>query len=205
MSELRKIAPATENALTYARNSKERHLEELKAFLRIPSIGTQPERKAETEAAADWLAEAMQEAGLENVQEIPTDGNPLVYSDWLHAGPDAPTVLIYGHYDVQPADPIYLWDTPPFEPTVKDDYIFARGSADDKGQAYIHVKAVEAFLEGKGRLPVNVKFLVEGEEESGGHSLSSFVPENKELLAADVALVSDTHILSPDQPAIVYG
>jgi acetylornithine deacetylase/succinyl-diaminopimelate desuccinylase-like protein len=199
----------TKRALTHARNFRERHLEELKAFLRIPSIGTQPERKAETEAAADWLAEAMQEAGLENVQVIPTRGNPLVYSDWLHAAPDAPTVLIYGHYDVQPADPLYLWDTPPFEPTVKDDYIFARGAADDKGQTYIHIKAIEAYLEGGaeggGRLPVNVKFLVEGEEESGGHNLSLFVPENGELLAADVALISDTHILSPEQPAIVYG
>jgi acetylornithine deacetylase/succinyl-diaminopimelate desuccinylase-like protein len=196
----------TQKALEHAKKSRERHLEELKAFLRIPSVGTQPERKAETEAAADWLAEAMQEAGLENVQVIPTKGNPLVYSDWLHDGPDAPTVLIYGHYDVQPADPLYLWDTPPFEPTVKDDnYIYARGSADDKGQAYIHIKAVESFLADDGRLPVNVKFLYEGEEESGGQNLIQYIPENTDFLAADVALVSDTHILSPDQPAIVYG
>ncbi len=198
--------PETIQALDHARENRERHLEELKAFLRIPSVGTQPERKDETEAAADWLAEAMQEAGLENVQVIPTKGMPLVYSDWLHAGPEAPTLLIYGHYDVQPADPLYLWDTPPFEPTIKeDDYIYARGSSDDKGQAYIAVKAVEAFLETNGRLPLNVKFLVEGEEEAGGESLGEFVPENGDFLKADVALVSDTHILSPDQPAIVYG
>jgi hypothetical protein len=115
--------PETQNALDVARRHRERHLEELKAFLRIPSIGTQPDCKDETIAAADWLAESMQEAGLENVQVIPTKGFPLVYSDWLHAGPDAPTVLIYGHYDVQPVDPLYLWDTPPFEPTHLAHYI----------------------------------------------------------------------------------
>jgi acetylornithine deacetylase/succinyl-diaminopimelate desuccinylase-like protein len=203
--KLTEISLNTQNALNYAEEFQEKHLDELKAFLRIPSVGTQPERRAEMEATAEWLAEAMQEAGLENIQVIPTTRNPLVYGDWLHAGPDLPTVLIYGHYDVQPADPLYLWDTPPFEPTVKGDYIFARGAADDKGQVYIHIKAIESFLESGGRLPVNVKFLIEGEEESGGNSLLTFVPENKELLAADVALVSDTHILSPSQPAIVYG
>jgi acetylornithine deacetylase/succinyl-diaminopimelate desuccinylase-like protein len=151
---------------------------------------------------AGGQAEAL--AGLENVEIIPTPHHPLVYADWLHAG-DAPTVLIYGHYDVQPAEPLELWESPPFEPTVRDDYLYARGSSDDKGQVYIHVKAVEAILKCYGRLPVNVKFIVEGEEEIGGESLSHFIPQNKAKLAADVALVSDTAMVSAQQPAIVYG
>ncbi len=175
------------------------------AFLRIPSISTQPKHAPDSQAAAQWLANAMSDAGLENVQVIETKGNPLVYGDWLHAGPDLPTVLIYGHYDVQPAEPFELWDTPPFEPTIKGDFVYARGASDDKGQTYIHVKAVEAYLKSDGRLPVNVKFIVEGEEESGGASLTAFIPQNKELLAADVAVISDTAILGPEEPALTYS
>jgi acetylornithine deacetylase/succinyl-diaminopimelate desuccinylase-like protein len=193
------------DALAYAGENRQRNLEELFEFLRIPSIGTQPEHNANTEAAANWLADSMRQAGLENVQVIATPRHPLVYADWLHAGPDAPTVLIYGHYDVQPADPLDLWHSDPFEPEIRDDYIYARGSSDDKGQTYIHVKAVQAYLQTIGRLPLNVKFIVEGEEESGGQSLEAFIPMSKELLAADVALVSDTSIVSQEQPAIVYG
>jgi len=174
-------------------------------FLRIPSISTQPDHDADTAAAAQWLASAMRDAGLEQVRVIETARHPLVYGEWLHAGVDAPTVLIYGHYDVQPVDPLELWETPPFEPVARDNYLYARGASDDKGQVYIHVKAVQAYLESRGRLPVNVKFIVEGEEESGGASLSAFIPENKELLAADVALISDSSIVNPEQPAIVYG
>ncbi|MCB9418572.1 MAG: dipeptidase [Ardenticatenaceae bacterium] len=195
-----KIAPSK-----YAHKNQQAHLAELVEFLKIPSISTQPEHDADVVAAAEWMADAMRQAGIENVRLIETPRHPLIYGDWLHAGPDAPTVLIYGHYDVQPPDPLELWQSPPFEPVVKDDYLVARGSSDDKGQAYIHVKAVQAYLETNGRLPVNVKFIIEGEEEIGGASLEAFIPENKELLAADVALVSDTHILSPEQPAIVYG
>ncbi len=191
--------------LTFAQENRDRHLAELKSFLRIPSVSTQPEHKSDTMAAARWLTEAMRQAGLENVRLIETPKHPLVYADWLHAGDSAPTVLIYGHYDVQPAEPFDLWESPPFDPEVRDGFLYARGASDDKGQIYIHVKAVEAYLQGNGRLPVNVKFIVEGEEEMGGASLAAFIPENKELLAADVALVSDTAILSPDQPAIVYG
>ncbi len=128
-----------------------------------------------------------------------------MYADWLHAGAEAPTVLIYGHYDVQPAEPLELWETPPFEPTIRDDYLYARGASDDKGQVYIHVKAVEAYLHTVGRLPVNVKFIVEGEEEIGSHNLHEFIPANRELLAADSALVSDTAMLGPGKPALVYG
>ncbi|NHZ72295.1 MAG: dipeptidase [Aquificales bacterium] len=191
--------------LDYAESNQEKHLNELKTFLQIPSVSTQPEHDADVTAAAQWLADSMQEAGLDNVQVIQTSGHPLVYADWLHAGADASTVLIYGHYDVQPAEPFDLWHTPPFEPTVRDGYLYARGSSDDKGQAFIHVKAVQAHLAANGRLPINVKVIMEGEEESGGASLDAFIPENKEMLKADVALVSDTAMISKEQPAIVYG
>ncbi|MCP4424898.1 MAG: dipeptidase [Chloroflexi bacterium] len=189
----------------YAQENQAAHLAELIEFLRIPSVSTQPEHTADVAAAADWLAQAMRAAAIENVRVIATEGHPLVYGDWLRAGSDAPTVLIYGHYDVQPVDPLELWESPPFEPDTRDDYLYARGSSDDKGQAYIHVKAVEACLKTDGRLPINVKFIFEGEEESGGESLEAFILENKELLAADIALISDTAILDADQPAIVYG
>ncbi len=191
--------------IAYARAHQQEYLDELIDFLRIPSISTQPDRANDVEKAARWLAEKMAVAGLENVRVIETNRHPLVYGDWLHAGGDKPTVLIYGHYDVQPAEPFELWDSAPFEPDIRDDFLYARGSSDDKGQAYIHVKAVEALLQTNGRLPVNVKFIMEGEEESGGESLTAFIPQNKELLAADVALVSDTSIVSETQPAIVYG
>ncbi len=189
----------------YARDNEPRFLEELMAFLRIPSISTQPEHDDDIRAAADWLGAAMTEAGLENVRVIDTPRHPLVYGDWLHAGPDAPTVLIYGHYDVQPPEPLELWESAPFDPVIRGSHLYARGSADDKGQLFVHVKAIEALLKTDGKLPLNVKFLVEGEEESGGQSLRAFIPANAALLAADTALVSDTHILGPDQPALVYG
>ena len=190
--------------ILYARERQESYLAELVDFLCIPSISTQPERKADTAVAAQWLADKMTQAGLDNVAVIATQRHPLVYADWLHAS-GAPTVLIYGHYDVQPAEPLALWDSPPFEPTVRDDFLYARGASDDKGQVYVHVKAVEALLKSNGRLPVNVKFIVEGEEESGGESLAAFIPQNKGKLAADVALVSDTAMVNAQQPAIVYG
>ena len=193
------------DAAHYAQEHQEAHLRELIDFLRIPSVSTQPEHDGDTEAAARWLAREMGKAGLKNVRVLETEGHPLVYGDWLHAGKDRPTVLVYGHYDVQPAEPLEQWQTPPFEPSVRGDYLYGRGASDDKGQVYVHVKAVEALLQATERLPVNVKFIVEGEEESGGASLAAFIPHNRELLAADVALVSDTTILSPEQPAIVYG
>jgi acetylornithine deacetylase/succinyl-diaminopimelate desuccinylase-like protein len=191
--------------LEYAEQNRDQHLTQLVEFLRIPSVSTQPQHNNDTRDAAAWLAHSMAAAGLDNAQIFDTPGHPLVYADWLHAGPDAPTVLIYGHYDVQPAEPFDLWQTPPFEPTVRDGYLYARGASDDKGQIFIHVKAIEAYLQTNGRLPVNVKFIVEGEEEMGGASLAAFIPEQKDLLAADVTLISDTAMLNPDQPAIVYG
>lgn len=191
--------------LAYAQAHQEEHLNQLKTFLQIPSVSTQPEHSQDVAKAAQWLADSMQEAGLDHVQVIKTAGHPLVYADWLHAGGDVPTVLIYGHYDVQPAEPFDLWQSPPFEPIIRDNYLYARGASDDKGQAFIHVKAVQAHLATNGRLPVNVKFIMEGEEESGGASLHTFIPQNKDILAADVALVSDTSMIAKDQPSIVYG
>lgn len=191
--------------IQYARQRQAEHLGELIEFLRIPSVSTEPAHDRDTAAAAGWLARHMEAAGLENVRVIETEHHPLVYADWLHAGPAAPTVLIYGHYDVQPADPLDKWLSPPFQPEVREEYLYARGAADDKGQVYIHVKAVESYLRTAGRLPVNVKFIVEGEEEIGSANLHRFIPDQRDLLAADSALISDTAMLGPGQPALVYG
>lgn len=191
--------------IEYAQAHRDEHLAQLLDFLRFPSVSTRSEHKADVQAAAEWLVERLAEAGLENIRLIETRGHPLIYADWTHAGDDKPTVLIYGHYDVQPAEPLELWQTPPFEPVIKDDYVYARGSSDNKGQLYVHVKAVEAYLKQHGRLPVNVKFIIEGEEEMGGGSLAQFVPSHPDLLEADLALISDTPIVSADQPAITYG
>lgn len=202
------MTTAKDNALGFAERQRAANLEQLEEFLRIPSISTQPERSADVQAAAEWLAAAMSQAGLENVEIIPSEigGHPLVYADWLHA-PGAPTILVYGHYDVQPPDPLDLWESDPFSPVVKGDHLFARGSSDDKGQCFIHIKAVEAYLKNPagGRLPVNVKFLYEGEEEDGGLTLAAYLPQHQEKLTADIALVSDTAVLGKDQPSIIYG
>jgi acetylornithine deacetylase/succinyl-diaminopimelate desuccinylase-like protein len=189
----------------FVRTNEQRLLDELLTFLRIPSISTLPENKADVERAAKYVADAMKTAGLENVEVIPTEGHPLVYAEWLHA-PGKPTVLMYGHYDVQPPDPMELWETPPFEPTIRDGNIYARGSADDKGQFYAHVKAVEALRElNGGKLPVNIKVLVEGEEEIGGKSIAKFVAANPAKLKADVALVSDTALYAEGIPTLCIG
>lgn len=189
----------------YLQDAKERQLNELQEWLRIPSISTLSAHKKDVLAAAQWLAENMRQAGLENIQIIETDTQPMVYADWLHAGSDKPTILIYGHFDVQPVDPLNLWHTPPFEPSLRGDDLYARGASDDKGQTFIHVKAAEALLQTTGKLPVNVKFLIEGEEESGSVAINRYVPQHAEQLAADAVLISDTHIVGPDKPAILYG
>ena len=190
---------------TFLRNAQSRQLDELSDWLRIPSVSTLSQHQADVERAAGWLSQKMTAIGLQNVEVIQSGGHPIVYGDWLHAGNDAPTVLIYGHYDVQPVDPLKLWTSPPFEPTVRGENLFARGASDDKGQVFAHVAAVEALLATSGALPVNVKFLVEGEEEVGSPALTTFLPAETEKLAADVCLISDTHILSPEQPMIIYG
>ncbi len=188
----------------YVKQQESRFLEELKDFLRIPSISTLPEHDADVRRAAEFTAASLRAAGMENVEVIATAKHPLVYGDWMHA-PGKPTVLCYGHYDVQPPDPLELWETPPFEPTIRNGNIYARGSADDKGQMYMHVKAVEALRAVHGTLPVNVKFLVEGEEEVGGASVAKYVEENPGKLKADVALVSDTHLYAEGLPTLCIG
>ncbi len=199
------VGEMREAALALAAQQREQQLDELLAFIRIPSVSTQPEHTADVRRAAGWLMQAMIDAGLENARLFETSGHPLVYADWLHAGPGAPTVLIYGHYDVQPVEPLELWHAAPFEPRLENDYLYARGVSDDKGQVFIHIKAVAAYLQSSGRLPINVKFIVEGEEEIGGPGLEAFVPQNKELLAADVVLISDSAMMAPNQPSILYG
>jgi len=179
-------------------------LAELTEFLRIPSISTLPEHAPDIQKAAEFVASKMIAAGLENVEVIRTAGHPLVYGDWLHA-PGKPTVLCYGHYDVQPPDPLEEWITPPFEPTLRDGNIYARGSADDKGQMYMHIKAVEALFAVNGKLPVNVKFLIEGEEEVSGQAIAKYVAENPAKLKSDVALVSDTELYAEGIPTLCVG
>jgi len=188
----------------FVEQNKPRLLDELKTFLRIPSVSTLPEHVPDVRRAAEFVADSMKTAGLENIEIIATAKHPLVYADWLHA-PGKPTVLCYGHYDVQPPDPLDEWISPPFEPVVRDGNLYARGSADDKGQMYMHIKAVEALLSTTGTLPVNLKFLIEGEEEVGGESVAKFVAENPARLKADVALVSDTELFAEGLPTLCIG
>jgi len=188
----------------FVETNKDRLLAELKDFLRIPSVSTLPEHVPDIQRAADFVADSLHKAGMENVEVILTSGHPLVYADWLHA-PGKPTVLCYGHYDVQPPDPLDEWISPPFEPTVRDGNIYARGSADDKGQMYSHIKAMEALFAVNGKLPVNVKFLIEGEEEVSGQAIAKYVAENPAKLKADVALVSDTELYAEGIPTLCIG
>jgi acetylornithine deacetylase/succinyl-diaminopimelate desuccinylase-like protein len=188
----------------YVKENEGRFLEELKDLLRIPSISTLPENNEATHRAADFVADHLEAAGLEHVEVIETSRHPLVYADWLHA-PGKPTVLCYGHFDVQPPDPLDLWETPPFEPTERNGNLYARGSADDKGQMFSHIKAIEAIKAVYGRPPVNIKFLIEGEEEVGGLSVAEYVAATPEKLKADVALVSDTEMYAPGLPTLNIG
>src|ERR1700684_930386 len=190
--------------IEYIESRREEHLNELKEFLRIPSVSTKSEHKADIERAAHWVAEKLRAAGLENVEITPTKMHPLVYGESLHA-PGKPTILFYGHYDVQPAEPLDLWTSPAFEPSVRDGKLFGRGTADDKGQVHIHIKALEALKNQTGKLPVNVKVMIEGEEEVGSVSLWDFVQKNRERLKADALVVSDTSMLGKGVPSITYG
>ncbi len=188
----------------FVNHNRNRLLNELKEFLRIPSISTLPENRPDVDRAAKFVADSLASVGMDNVEIIPTAKHPLIYADWMHA-PGKPTVLCYGHYDVQPADPLELWHTPPFEPTERDGNLYGRGTADDKGQMYMHIKAVEALRAINGTLPINVKFRVEGEEEIGGASIAKFVAENPAKLKADVALVSDTAMYAEGIPTLCIG
>jgi acetylornithine deacetylase/succinyl-diaminopimelate desuccinylase-like protein len=188
----------------YIESKREDHLNELKEFLRIPSVSTQSDHKQDVERAARWVADRLRAAGFDKVEIVPTKMHPLVYGESLHA-PGKPTVLFYGHYDVQPAEPLDLWTSPAFEPTVRNGNLFARGTADDKGQVHIHLKALEALKQVDGQLPVNVKVIIEGEEEVGSVSLWDFVRQNRERLKADALVVSDSSMLAKGIPSITYG
>jgi acetylornithine deacetylase/succinyl-diaminopimelate desuccinylase-like protein len=192
------------NLIDYIESKREDHLNELKEFLRIPSVSAKTENKPDIEKAARWVADKLRAAGLENIEIAPTRMHPLVYGESLRA-PGKPTVLFYGHYDVQPAEPLDLWTSPPFDPTVRDGNLYGRGTADDKGQVHIHIKALEALRDTSGKLPINVKVMVEGEEEVGSVSLWDFVRQNRERLKADALVVSDTSMLAKGVPSITYG
>jgi acetylornithine deacetylase/succinyl-diaminopimelate desuccinylase-like protein len=190
--------------LDYIEGRRDDNLNELKEFLRIPSVSTKSERKADIEQAAKWVAERLRSAGFSNAEIVPTKMHPLVLADSLEA-PGKPTVLFYGHYDVQPAEPLELWTSPAFEPTVRDGKLYGRGTVDDKGQVHIQLKALEALKKSHGKLPINIKVLIEGEEEIGSVSLWDFVTHNKERLKADALVVSDTAMLAPGVPSVTYG
>lgn len=188
----------------YFTDNRKVHLEELRQFLSIPSVSAVPEHAGDIRRCAEWTADVLRKAGCEHVQIMPTPGHPVVYADWLNA-PGKPTVLVYGHYDVQPPDPLELWRTPPFEPAIQDNKLYARGATDDKGPLFMYVKLLEAWLKTTGSLPVNVKFCIEGEEEVASKHTPGFVEANRELLAADVVVISDTPMKEKGLPAITYG
>lgn len=188
----------------YFTSHREAHLNELNEFLRIPSISSLSEHKEDMQEAAKWLASAFEKLNLENISITQTNGHPVVYADWLHAE-GKPTILFYGHYDVQPVDPLHLWESEPFNPTIRDNKLFARGASDDKGQVFMHLKMIEALFATMGTLPVNVKFIYEGEEEIGSPNLPAFVEKHKEKLAADLIVISDTGLYAPGKPAVCYG
>jgi acetylornithine deacetylase/succinyl-diaminopimelate desuccinylase-like protein len=192
------------NVIDFININRERYLDELKSLLAIPSISALPQHAGDVRRCAEWCADEMRRIGLQNVRLIDTPGNPVTYGDWLGAE-GAPTILFYGHYDVQPVDPLDLWESPPFEATIRDGEIYARGSADDKGQVFMHFKAVEAHLKQNGRLPLNIKFILEGEEEVGSAHLDDFVRAHRSELAADVVVISDSPMFARGVPSICYG
>jgi len=193
-----------EKVIKYIDQNKNRYINELKDYLSIPSISTLTAHKKDMKKCADYVVKQLKDAGLKKVKQIKTKKHPLVYGEWMGA-PGKPTVLIYGHYDVQPVDPLKLWKTPPFEGTIKGDEIYARGANDNKGQNLVHIKSVEAYFKTVGKLPLNVKFLIEGEEEVGSESLETFLKEQKKLLKCDAVLISDTSLFAPNTPTISYG
>jgi acetylornithine deacetylase/succinyl-diaminopimelate desuccinylase-like protein len=199
------MAPASDAARQYARANGERFLQELDELLRIPSVSTDPAHAGDIRSAAEWLAESLRNIGAANVAVMETAGYPVVYGEWLGARADKPTVLVYGHYDVVPAAIEDGWDTEPFEPVIKDGKIFARGATDDKGQLYIHAKALQSYLESGDGPPVNLKFLLEGEEEVASPNLRPFIESHLDLLKADVCVISDSSMAAIDEPAIMHS
>src|SRR6204780_1412660 len=200
-----RIDPMASPAIDYARQNQQRFLNELKDLLRIPSVSTAPEHKSDVQKAAGVVANELRRIGMENVEVIATKGHPLIYADWLHAS-GKPTVLCYAHYDVQPAEPLDEWISPPFEPTERNGNLYARGAVDDKGQLWMEVKALESLMTaGGGKLPINVKVIFEGEEEVGGESIAEYVHKQKAKLKADFALVCDTELFAPNLPTLCVG
>ncbi|HMD01385.1 MAG TPA: dipeptidase [Candidatus Baltobacteraceae bacterium] len=195
---------AAEELVEFVRTNRERYLAELGAWVACPSVSADPARHLEVRRSAEAVVTRMQAAGLTDARVLETDGLPVAYGSWLHA-PGAPTVLVYGHHDVQPEDPIALWDSPPFVATVRDGAVYGRGSVDDKGQVLMHLAALEAHLRVRGKLPLNVKVIVEGEEEIGSPSFESFLARESELLACDVVVVSDTAVFAPDVPSLTVS
>ncbi|MDP3149412.1 MAG: dipeptidase [Ignavibacteria bacterium] len=193
-----------EPIIEFIKSNHDTYVEELKTFLRFPSISTLQENNEDMKNCAAFVADKLKGAGMSRVEIFATEGHPIVYGEWLGA-PGKPTVLIYGHYDVQPVDPIELWNSRPFDPVIKDDKIYARGATDDKGQMYIHIKSVEAYFKVKGSLPLNVKFIIEGEEEIGSEHLGGFIQQHKDLLKCDSVLISDTSLYEAGIPTITYG
>jgi acetylornithine deacetylase/succinyl-diaminopimelate desuccinylase-like protein len=196
---------SSEGAREHARGHTQQYLDELFALLRIPSLSGDPERSADVRRAADWLVEHMRSLGLSNAAVMETAGHPVAYGEWLGAGPSAPTLLVYGHYDVVPAAMEDGWATDPWDPTLKDGKIFARGATDDKGQLFVHIKALEAYLKSSGTAPVNVKFLIEGEEEVASPNLRPFIEQHLDMLRADAVVVSDTSMPTREEPAITHS
>lgn len=188
----------------YLRERRDEHLRQLMDFLRIPSVSALSEHRSDVRRAAEWLAAELRRIGLNRVEVMETGGHPVVYAERLD-NPGGPTALIYGHYDVQPVDPIELWTTPPFEPDIRDGKLYARGASDDKGQVFMHLKVIEALLAAEGRLPVNVKLLIEGEEEVGSENLERFIAAHRDLLKADVVVISDTALYARGVPSLTYA
>ncbi len=193
------------SARDYAREHAQQFKQQLFDLIRIPSISTDPQRKGDVRRAAEWIAAEMRRIGVNHVELLETGGHPVVYGDWLNAGANAPTILVYGHYDVQPAEMADGWTSEPFEPVERNGMIFARGSSDDKGQMFIHLKSLESYLATEGKAPVNLKFMIEGEEEIGSINLAEFIRKNKDRFKADLAVISDTGMRDINQPAITYG
>ena len=189
---------------TYITENEGRFLEDLKGWLRIPSISTLPEHTGDIRRAAEYAADQLRQIGFEQVHLIQTHHHPLVYGEWLKA-PGKPTVLVYGHYDVQPVDPVELWESPPFEPTIRGDNLYCRGACDDKGQTMLVFKALESLMTVNGALPVNVRVLIEGEEEAGGESIEHYIKTYPERLKCDAAFICDTHMPSKEIPALISG
>jgi acetylornithine deacetylase/succinyl-diaminopimelate desuccinylase-like protein len=189
---------------TYLAEHQSQHQDELLQFLSIPSISSLPPHAADVQRAAGWVGDRLTSAGLQHVQIFPTGGHPVVYADWLHA-PEKPTILIYGHFDTQPVDPLELWTHPPFTPTIIEDRVYARGASDDKGNMFTPILGVEALLKTEGTLPVNVKFFLEGQEEIGSPQLPAFIAQHRDLLACDLVLSADGGQYSEDQPALMLA